>query len=251
MRIRLISTKGPGAGLLLFLAGCQGLSPNPPPLQPRLDVTQGAQVNGSPSPESIRDPFDWKVGEPLMHGFVGISFYDEISREGGTSADVDGASGDLDQLPLLGGGAQWKLGGESLDFGVEALFSMEGRANATAFAVGGGGVAVAVDVDLLILDLYGGPFVSTFLGQNMRAYIGAGPLFQFADYEQDDAGVHEDSTGFGFGGYARTGIEFITHSGTMIGVGVLWLNSSVDLNNQLGDLEIEGFQAMITVSRTL
>ena len=40
-----------------------------------------------------------------MQGFLGVSFYDKVTREGGDAADVDGDSGDLDQLPLIGGGA--------------------------------------------------------------------------------------------------------------------------------------------------
>ena len=81
--------------------------------------------------------------------------------------------GELDQLPLLGGGGQWKLGGRRVDLGLEGLLGLSGRADAEAFAIGGGGAAVAVDVDLLLIDVYGGPFASMFLGDKLRVYAAA------------------------------------------------------------------------------
>jgi len=184
----------------------------------------------------------------LMQGFFGVSEYQNVEREGGSSPDVDGDEGDLDEFPLLGGGAQYKFGGERLDYGLEGLFSFGGSANSTAI-VGSGGAAVAIDVDLLIFDFYFGPFISTFVGDSVRLYAGAGPLFEWADYEQSDATGTDNGSGFGFGTYARTGIEFVIPGGTMLGVGVRWSDTSVDLGSDLGDLEMDGFQVLFTVSR--
>jgi len=184
-----------------------------------------------------------------MHGFLGVSAFDNVEREGGGIADVDGDEGDLDEIPVIGGGAQWKLGGEKLDYGLELLFSLSGIANATAFAVGGGGAAVAIDVDLLVVDVYGGPFISTFLGDGLRLYASAGPLMEWADYEESDSGLSEDGSGFGYGTYARAGFEFVLPSRTMLGLGARWSDTSVDLGSDLGDLEMDGFQILFTVSR--
>lgn len=184
-----------------------------------------------------------------MQGFFGVSQFETIEREGGGTPTVDGDDGDLDEIPFLGGGAQFKLGGERLDFGFEGLFSFGGRANADAFVIGGGGAAVAVDVDLLIFDLYGGPFVSAFLGDKLRLYAAAGPLLQWADYEESNSVGDNDGSGFGYGLYARTGCEFVLPSRTMIGLGARWSDTSVDLGGDLGDLEMDGFQLMLTVSR--
>ena len=68
-------------------------------------------------------------------------------------------------LPVLGGGAQWKLAGERLDLGLEALLSFSSRSNLQAFSSSGGTTTVAFDVDLLLVELYGGPFVSKFIGR--------------------------------------------------------------------------------------
>lgn len=191
----------------------------------------------------------WREGQTVMQGFFGISFYNKVEREGGNTPDVEGESSGLDQMPVLGGGGQWKLGGESVDYGLELLFSMEGRGNASAFAVGGGGATIAVDVDMFVLDFYGGPFISKFLGDKLRWYLGAGPMMQWADYDQHSNVFHDSGSGFGFGGYARTGFEMVLPSRTMIGLGVIWLDTKVDMDSSLGNLNIEGYQVFFSVSR--
>jgi hypothetical protein len=203
-----------------------------------------------PAPAQVPSPTpSWRTGQTVMQGFFGVSFYNQIEREGGGSPDVEGESSGIDQMPVFGGGGQWKLGGESLDYGLEALFSMEGRANAAAFAAGGGGATIAVDVDMFVIDMYGGPFINKFLGDKLRWYLAAGPMMQFANYDQHSNLFHDSGSGFGFGGYARTGFEVVLPSRTMIGLGVLWLDTKVDLSGNLGDLNMQGYQVLFTVSR--
>jgi opacity protein-like surface antigen len=199
---------------------------------------------------SKSDRLQWSEGQALMHGFFGASSYSKVEAGGG---DIDGDEGDLDQLPLIGGGAQWKLGGKRFDIGFEGLISSSGAANAAAVAVGGGSAAIAVDVDLMIFELYGGPFASVFLGEKLRAYVSGGPMMQWANYDQDSADslFDDDGSGFGTGWYVRTGLEFALASHTLIGFGVRWSESSVDLGGSLDDLEIEGLQGLFTVSQGL
>ena len=142
----------------------------------------------------------WSRQQPLMQGFFGVTEFQKVSVDLPGGGHIDGDKGDLDQLPLLGGGAQWKLGGDRIDWGLEGLMSFAWRSDATAFVVGGGGAAVAVDTDLLIFELFGGPFASTFLGDKVRVYGGAGPLLQWASFDQD---VGDGGSGFGSGVYAR------------------------------------------------
>jgi len=192
----------------------------------------------------------WHEGQPLMHGFFGVSSYSKVETGNG---EVDGDEGDLDQLPVIGGGAQWKLGGERFDIGFEGILSFSGAANASAVAVGGGNAGVAVDVDLLIFELYGGPFVSLFLGEKLRAYVSGGPILQWANYDQQSSSsfYDDDGSGLGSGWYVRTGLEFALASHTLIGFGVRWSESSVNLGGNLDDLEIEGLQGLFTVSQGL
>lgn len=200
--------------------------------------------------EAKRSKSRWQRGEQVLQGFVGVTFYDEFEQSGGSNIEVDGGSDSASQLPLLGGGAQWKLGGERVDFGIEAMMSFAWRSNATAFVAGGGGAAVAVDVDTLLFDIYGGPFVSMFLGEKTRVWASAGPLVEWADYDQEtELGQTASGSGFGVGLYARGGIEFAIGSGTMVGVGARWSDSTIDLDGGLGDLELQGFQAFLTVTK--
>jgi len=191
-------------------------------------------------------PALWRPHQPLMQGFFGVTEFQKVSVDLPGSGHIDGDKGDLDQLPLLGGGAQWKLGGDRIDWGLEGMMSFAWRSDATAFVVGGGGAAVAVDTDLVIFELFGGPFASTFLGDKTRVYGGAGPLMQWASFDQD---VGDGGSGFGTGLYARTGIEFMLQQRTLLGFGVRWSDSTVDLGGNLGDLEIDGLQMVLTVSR--
>lgn len=193
---------------------------------------------------------EWRKGEPLMQGFLGASFFEHVSVDGGSGVEVDGDDGDLDQLPLIGGGGQWKLGGERVAMGLEGLFSLSGRGSTEAFVVSGG-AAIAIDVDILLFELYGGPFVSMDLGEKMRLYGAVGPVLQFANYDQSGGGFSDDGSGFGTGFYGRAGLEFELPSRTYIGFGARWSETTVDLGGDLGDLEMDGVQALFTVSRWL
>jgi hypothetical protein len=189
----------------------------------------------------------WRQGAPLMQGFFGAVLY-EGERSGGTRPEVDIEYDDM-QVPTIGGGAQWKLAGDRIDIGVEAMLAFSWRSDATAIAVGGGGAAVAVDVDLFVFDLYGGPFASMFLGDNVRLYASVGPLMQWAEYEESSLFDDGNSSGFGLGYYARTGLELMVGRGSMIGMGVRWSDSAVDLSSESGDLDLRGVQIALTFSQ--
>ncbi|MFN0242760.1 MAG: hypothetical protein ACKVWV_07685 [Planctomycetota bacterium] len=215
----------------------------------RSGLELSAQTQFAPSEPPRTSRPTWEVGQSLMQGYFGVSEYDTVEVDGGSGATIEGDEGELDDLPVLGGGAQFKLGGERLDYGLEGLFSFAGSANAAAFAVGGGGAVIAVDVDLMLFDLYGGPFVSTFLGEKLRVYASVGPLMQWAVYDQSGGGLDADGDGFGYGAYARAGFEFVLPSRTMLGLGMRWSDSKIDLGGDVGDLDIEGAQLLFTVSR--
>jgi len=191
----------------------------------------------------------WPVGQPLMHGFLGVSQFSKVEVEGSGSGPTDGDDGHVGEFPLIGGGAQWKLAGERVDLGLEGLLSFGGRADAKAFAVGGGGAVVAVDVDLLVFELFGGPFASLSLGDRMRIHGGLGPVLQWADWDQSGQNLDDSGSGFGYGTYARAGFEFELPSRTLVGLAVRWSDTNVDLGSGLGDLDMEGLQAVLTVSR--
>lgn len=193
----------------------------------------------------------WRTGEMVMQGFIGAGEYDTIELTTDSGLEVNGSGEDSSRAPVMGGGAQWKLGGDKIDIGLEAMFAFSWRSNATAIAVGGGGAAVAVDVDSFLLEFYGGPMANMFLGDKTRVYVSAGPLLEWVDYNQgnDFENIDDSGSGFGTGWYARTGIEFALGGGTMMGVGFRWADSTVDLDGGLGDLDLEGYQVALTVTQ--
>lgn len=219
------------------------------PAEPaRAPSSAQATVRPEPRPSERRPQLDWQPGQALLQGFFGASLFEHVSVDDGGTGPVDGDDGELDEIPVIGGGGQWKLGGERVDLGLEGLMSFAWRGDAEAFVIGGG-AAVAIDVDLFLFELFGGPFASMFLGDKLRLYGGAGPLMQWADYSQSGSGLADDGSGFGVGWYARTGLEFLLPSRALLGFGVRWSDTTVDLGGNLGDLELEGLQAVLTVSR--
>ena len=239
----------------LFLAACAA-----PATRPLVASGEPADTLSPRAPESPQEPIrieprkkqlEWHPGQPLMQGFFGVSTFEHVAVDDSGPVHVDGDKGDLDEFPMIGGGGQWKLGGEGMDLGLEGLLSFGWRGDAEAFVIGGGGAAVAVDVDLLVFELFGGPFASFFLGGKTRVYGAAGPLLQWADYSQSGNGLGDDGSGFGYGWYARTGFEVALDSRTLLGLGVRWSDTEVDLGGSLGDLELEGAQVALTVSSGL
>lgn len=212
-----------------------------------LTITQSDWINDPYAPRKSAMGRKWREGEALLQGYLGVNSIQDLTIKGGDGEDVEGS---VSQYPVIGGGAQWKVGGERVDFGFEALMSIGGRGNVGAFAVGGGGAAIVVDLDLLIVDFFGGPFLSLPLGDKTRIYGSIGPLVQFAQTHQSsiDPRYNGSTSGFGIGVYARTGFEFQIGSGSLIGLGFRWFDSNVDLSTSVGDLEMQSVEAMLTVS---
>ncbi len=192
----------------------------------------------------------WRRGQAVLQGYLGAAKLNEVQRSGGTGSDMNGSGESLSQYPVIGGGAQWKLAGERIDLGLEAMFNIAWRSGGTAFAAGGGGATVAVKVDLWMVDLYGGPFVSLPLGRGARAYASAGPMMTFGEYRQGaaDALVKETGSGFGTSVYGRFGVEFEIRSGTYLGLGARYQDGTIDLGSELGDLDVGGWQYVLTVT---
>jgi hypothetical protein len=255
----MIRTSVPLLCLLLCACSATALQPDVQPLSGEsLSLSDSLTSKGlaannewttpSSAQDSGRSAPRWEKGQTMLQGFAGMTSFTKVEVDG---TEVDGDDGDLDELPMIGGGVQYKMAGQRIDFGLEGLFSLAWRTDASAYAIGGGGAVVAVDTDLLLLELYGGPFANMFLGKHLRAYASAGPLLQFADYDQhDDSGaLDQDGSGFGAGGYGRIGLELRLPSRMWLGLGARWSDTRVSLDNDVGDLDLEGFQFMLTFSQ--
>jgi len=224
-----------------YLAEPQGISVRP-------DTSSGRPTYE----EYRRNALDtsWRRGQAVLQGYFGAARIDDLSRRGGSGSDMDGSGESIARYPVIGGGAQWKLTGQRVDLGLEAMFNIAWRSGGTAFAFGGNGATVAVKVDMWMVDLYGGPFLSLPLGEHARAYAAAGPMMSFAEYRQDasDQLERQNGTGFGTGVYGRLGLEFEAWRGTYIGVGARYQDSTVDLGRELGDLGLAGWQYVVTIT---
>ena len=248
MKRRHVLHSAPSAALALMAIGLGSCSTSPNASEGGLALfpTQSASVS-----DQVVRPHSyprWERGVPAYQGFLGVGALDSLSLDqNGDVVDID--SDEFDSYPVLGGGGQWKFWGERADIGLELLFSASWRANAEAVSTLGGGGTVAVDVDTLLVDVFGGPFLSVFLGRSVRAYAAVGPMLQFLDYAQeDDLGNEADGSGFGVGAYARAGLEVHLQDKTWLGLGVRRTSSTVDLDDDLGEFDVDATQFVLTVT---
>jgi hypothetical protein len=72
---------------------------------------------------------------------------------------------------------------------------------------------------------------------------------QWGEYEESSILNSGSSGGFGVGYYARTGLELLLGHGALAGVAVRWSDSTIDLDGNRGDLDLSGFQIVLTFSQ--
>ena len=175
--------------------------------------------------------------------------------------DIDSSLGDFSdadamQLPLIGGAFQFPLRNDRVSFGFEGGLTLGWQGDVVAVSSTGGGLVVAADSDVRVLDFFFGPYMDMKLGARARLYAGVGPSLQFAhvDLDWDDPSVgniHRASDGFGYGLYARAGIEWLIQSGMWVGVGARAVDASIDLDHDLSNLDYHAEQYFVTVTRSM
>jgi len=243
-----LARSGPvlAALLALGLGACRTSQPRRPALQEQDPLAPALRAEL----EDPGFPLSWQVGQVLLQGFGGVKYLSDFRLDGASSGPIELDEDEVEILPVIGGGAQWKLTGRAFDLGLEGFLSFAGRSDLEAFAAGGGGAVVAIDVNLLLFEAYGGVFASRFLGERVRLHGGFGPLLSWVSYDPDDedGGTGDDADGSGGGAYARAGLEFLLPSGRLAGLGVRWSESSVDLGQDLGDLELGELELFVSYS---
>jgi opacity protein-like surface antigen len=185
-------------------------------------------------------------GQTFAQGMLGVSYLSESNFDDSATNPAVIQDSDIQQVPMIGGAFQHALWGDRVDAGLEVGGTFGFQSGGAFVATGGGGLVVAVDVDMFLFDLFAGPFVSVPLGNKTRIYGGAGPVMQFAEWDQRGDGIDQSGSGFGTGLYARTGLEFEVTPAILIGIGARWSDTQVSLGSGLGNLDLAGTQAMVT-----
>jgi hypothetical protein len=162
-------------------------------------------------------------------------------------------------MPLLGVSGGMPIIKNPFAFGLEggAIFSWMNDSVTATSGSGTNQINIHIDNQLYLLDLFIGPYVSTEIAKRVRVYGGLGPLLTFGqnnnqsnEYISTPQNTYDsyNSSAFGPGLYARTGIEFRLKNNSWMGVGVRGFMSKLNFSNVSGQTDINGIQLMITYS---
>lgn len=207
--------------------------------------------------ERLENPL---TGEPYGPGVVAQGWFG-LNRVETRDLDVDPGVGNVQEvqdasLPALGGAFFKPLGGERLEYGLEAGLSLGWQGDIDTIAIGGGGVAIAGTTDVFLTDLFGGPNLTWHCGGKGRLYFAAGLVLEWASFDLEwndpvSGAVQVDDDGFGGGYYGRTGFEWELEPGTWIGLGVRFVETAIDPGGQIDDVDLRQMQYLFTMTRSL
>jgi hypothetical protein len=195
------------------------------------------------------------AGAQFMFGYTSLDKdeidFDDIADE----IDLEDVP-DLSDMASIGGVGSHTLAGDNFTIGVEYGGILSGMMDDVDTYANNGNARVTFDTSLFLLDLFVGPQANWWIGDRFRLYGGAGPLLMVgyisADFEEReiedelDIELNESETVAGFGGYARLGAEFVFRGGSSLGLGVRGFTSSLDFEDTLGEVDINGVQGFIT-----
>jgi hypothetical protein len=205
------------------------------------------------------------AGERIVQGLVGVTAIDEDELVFKDLPEIDTADADLPTLFTVGVSVQELIWGEpeSLQLGFECgvLVSFGGDDRDVYGGSRSGTVVVNVDNFLLLTDIFAGVTLRKDFAAGPSLYAGAGPLLLFGhisgDFEErkieDRVGADwdEDDDAFGAGGYVRAGVEFRLGDGSTMGIAVRGFTSTIDFDDSLGEVDIQGVQGLISYSKAL
>lgn len=162
------------------------------------------------------------------------------------------AEADLSTMPALGLAGHYDLAGDDTQFGLDGsvIVSWDDDRGVGTLS-GGSGPVTVLDRSLLLVDLSMGLYGSTILRDSVRLYAAAGPSLVYGEADYEDELTADSDTTVGFGGYARTGIEFRLRNRSFLGLGARWTSSELDFGDPVGDVDIEGWQFFITYTMGL
>jgi hypothetical protein len=166
--------------------------------------------------------------------------------------DKDQIKGDDFDIFLLGASAQKAYGGTWLKYGIETGGLFNWQSDVRSYVISsddeGGTVSVGLDINTFLFDYYFGVYTSIEPLKRLRLYLGTGPLLIFGSRTTEsahpDTGAKESThdSGFGVGGYTRTGLEFIFNDRVIFSMGARHTWTDLSLKDTTGNADIEGWQ---------
>jgi opacity protein-like surface antigen len=194
--------------------------------------------------------YAWESKAPLHCQVMGMHM--TVEEE---DAIVDG---DDYKFSIFGAAAQRPVHKDPFEYGLEVglLFSIDNDRRYTQVSNGsdGGTIHVRFENKMLLIDYFGGGYISYSLSKYMRLYAGAGPLIVYGrkEYEPDDdeydSGDSEVESRLSVGLYGRTGVEFSITDNFMIGAGIRALTSGLEFKEPNGKVKYEGIQYIFNLS---
>lgn len=196
-----------------------------------------------------------------FQGYVGAASFDENSMTFIESSDSDPdtiATTDLSSMPYLGFAAQFPLAPKKTHVGIDASLLFGWRSDDSSVTAGNGQARIEIDTNLWLLDLSMGLYAQTTLGERWRFYGAVGPMLLFGDYSDDTkeenpavspVDVKKESnsdSAFGFGGYAKLGLEYALSSDNYVGIAVRGITTNLDFDSALDDDGVNGLQGFLT-----
>ena len=196
-----------------------------------------------------------------FQGYVGAASFDEDSMTFVESSDSDPgtiATTDLSSMPYLGFAAQFPLTSGKTHIGIDTSLLFGWRSDDSSVTAGNGQARVEIDTNLWLLDLSMGLYAQTAPGERWRLYGAVGPMLLFGSYSDDTeeenptvspVDVKKESnsdSAFGFGGYAKLGLEYALSPDAYVGVAVRGIKTNLDFDNALDDDGAKGIQGFLT-----
>jgi len=190
-------------------------------------------------------------------GMIGVTEVTAVDFE--LDSDLGEADSEDRTLPYIGAAYQFPSASRTaLEWGFEAGFGVGWDSERNAVVIDTGTVVVVADNDLRLIDLSGGLYAAMMLGKTkkLRAYGGVGPVVQFGwadlDFEEEINGSNSASeNGLGLGYYSRAGLDYKFKRDTWIGFVVRWMDTSIDFDAEIEEVELESLMVALTVTTSL
>lgn len=196
--------------------------------------------------------YDADTANYAIQALLGGARYDglEFTTSDDGSEDV---TTDMSRLPQLGGAWCTRPQGEKLQYGLEFSFLLGFKFDDVTTYNGQHAVYVNVSSSLWLFDIAGGAYLNLPLGEKLRLYGAAGPLMMVGLYnsETDYKNVTQSQTEFGFGAYARTGLELQVQRNAYLGAGLRGTYSNLDFSEVGGSSELKGIAVFLTYTAGL